>query len=303
MKKQKFLLIIILFCMICGVFSILIGTTFAFFTADIKGTTVNQINSSSISLVFTEASEPSIIGILEDDYAMINDDFFEFSIDSKTDSDASYEYYLYLSEEEGNTISSDKIKIFLTDDNDMPIGESFVTKNDDDGIYCYDYFNNKAYSKNDSEYSKCQNVNLTNSFYIMDTNYYGNIGKEDTYTCRMYEKTDLGISDTIVDYSKCQYGDVYKSKPVLFNDLLVNNELSLNNIIYKGIYKNIDGVSYYENVKSNSKKTFRIRVWANELDGELGQVKVSEDESFVTSENEYFRYKVNVFAKQIGLSE
>jgi len=303
MKSQKFLLIIILFCVVCGVFSILVGTTFAFFTADIKGETVNEINSSSISLVFTESSEPSIIGILEDDYAMISDDYFEFSISSKTDSDASYEYYLYLSEEDENTIATDKVKLFLTDDNDLPIGDSFVTKNDDNGVYCYDYYNKKAYSESDEEYSKCQNINFNDNFYIMDTNYYGNIDDVDTYTCRMYEKTDVGVTNQIVDYSKCQYGDVYKAKPMLYTNLGINEELGLNNIIYKGVYKNIDGVSYYDDVKSDAKKSFRIRVWANELDSDLQEVEVSENEAQITSEKEYFKYKVNVYAKQIGLSK
>ena len=289
LKKRKFLFILVLVFAISGLISVVTGTAVALFQVDIKGKTINEINSSKIDLIYTEQEQPSILGILTDSTGIYNDNFFQFSLDTSSSGDSSFEYYIYLTEEEGNTIPKDKIKLFLTDENDVPVSDYYTTKNDDDGVFCYDYFNGKTYTNQDAGFSNCQNMNFETNCYLMDTIYFGSIDTKNNLICRKYEKSQ-SIESEVTSIDNCRYGEVYKGKALSYNELESDTSNDLTNIIYKGTYKNIKGDSYYDDVKSGSKKTFRLRVWAN-----------SYDNSVITNENEKFKYKVNVFAKQIEL--
>lgn len=303
MKRHKYLIIAFFVFSISGIFSILIGTSFAFFQADIKGETVNKVSSSSMKISYTESNDSVSLGVMEDDFAIKSNNYFEFSLEAVTDENSSFEYYVYLDELEGNTISGDNIKLFLTDENDIPVNDDYTTNKLDNGIYCYDYFNKKLYDQSSDEYKNCHNINLESDFYIMDKLYYGLVDNDNKKICRKYEKSNEGILNQIVDSLYCRYGDVYKGVPVQYNNLLVNDELSLKNIIYKGVYKNIDGISYYDGIKSDVKKSFRLRVWANNLQNEDVDVITNGDSKEIYQVEDTFKYKVNVFAKQIELGD
>lgn len=302
MKKQKYLIIAFLVLAITGVLSVMVGTSFAFFQADIKGETINEVSSSNMKISYTESKTPTSLGAVDDEFGMTSEDYFEFSLEAQTDNNSSFEYYVYITEETGNTISGDNIKLFLTDENDIPVNDDYTTNNLENGIYCYDYLNKKIYQNEEKEYKNCQNVSLEKEFYIMDKIYYGQVEDESKKICRKYQKQDNGIQNEIVSPENCRYGDIYKGNPIEYKSLLANEELGLNNIIYKGTYKNIDGVSYYNDIKSNNKKIFKLRVWANDLQNEEIEVITNDDSKEINQAKDTFKYKVNVFAKQIELS-
>ena len=301
MKKQKYLIIAFFVLAITGISSVIVGTSFAFFQADIKGETINEVSSSNMKISYTESKTPTSLGVMEDEFGMNSEDYFEFSLEAVTDKNSSFEYYVYITEEENNTINSDNIKLFLTDENDIPVNDEYTTNNLENGIYCYDYLNKKLYQKKDEEYKNCQNISLEKDFYIMDKIYYGQVEDETKKICRKYQKQDNGIENEIVDSENCRYGDVYKGNPIEYKNLLVNEELNLNNVIYKGIYKNINGTSYYDNIIGKNKKNFKLRVWANNLNNEEVEVITNDDKKEINQTKETFKYKVNVFAKQIEL--
>lgn len=302
MKNQKYLLILFLSLASLGLISIMAGTTFAFFSADIKGKTVNEVSAPAMKVVYTEGAK-SKIGILSDETAINNNDYFEFSLKAETDENSSFEYYVYLTEETENTLEKDKIKVYLTDDTNIPASEEYTTEKLENGTFCYDYQTKKLYSKNDKEYENCSNVNITDNFYLMDKMYYNEIKNDTLLTCREYSKTENNIINEIVETTKCRFGDVYKANPLKYTDLEKNNDLNISNIIYKGIYKNIDGNSYYNDIKSNSKKTFRLKLWANNLKNDEVKVEQNQDGQEIKDAKKTFKYKVNVYAKQIELKK
>lgn len=301
MIAKRHLIIAFFVLSITGIASILIGTTFAFFQADIKGETINEVSTSNIKILYTESEKPALLGVFEDEFGINSEDFFEFSISAETDKNTSFEYYIYVTEEENNSISSNNIKLYLTDENDIPISDNYTTKNLENGIYCYDYVNKKIYQKESDEYKNCQNVNLENEFYIMDQTYYNTTGDMDNKVCRKYQKTEQGIIEQVVETKNCRYGDVYKAKPIEYNSLENNEELKVNNIMYKGVYKNINGNSYYENELSPNKKIFRLRMWASDLINEEIEVANNEGNKEINQTADTFKYKVNVYAKQIKM--
>lgn len=303
MTKQKYLLILFLSLALVGLISIVAGTTFAFFSADIKGETVNEVSTSEMKVVYTESSNPVSLGVLTDETAINSTDYFDFSLLAQTDKNSSFEYYVYLSEEPQNTIDKDNIKVYLTDDTNTPINDNYTTQKTKNGIYCYDYTSNKIYTSEDKEYNKCHNIDITDNFYLMDKTYYNKVKNKDSLICRKYTKTENSIINEVVETTKCRYGDVYKAKPIKYTDLETNEELNLKNIIYKGIYKNIDGTSYYNDEKSNSKKSFRLKLWTNNLQNEEVEVTKSKEGKEINQNKETFKYKVNVYAKQVELSK
>ena len=295
-------MILALVFLLAGLVSIAIGTTFAFFQADIKGETINEVSSSNIKIIYVEEQTPTVMNILSDEKAIESEEYFEFSLETITDNNTSYEYYIYLTEAEGNTISKEKIKVFLTNELDIPISDTYTTSNSEDGIYCYDYLSKNIYTKKDPEYKNCQNINLEEEFYMMDSLYYNQVDKDQAKVCRKYEKDSQGLQTEVTETSNCRYGDVYKAKPIKFTNLAYNENLKLNNIIYKGTYSKIDDISYYNKEKSSNKKTFRLRIWANGLENNEVNVNTTEGETLIEQKEESFKYKVNVFAKQIPLS-
>lgn len=303
MKKQRYLFILFLCFALAGLLSIAAGTTFAFFSADIKGETINEVSTSEMKIMYTESNVPAKLGVLEDELGIESNDYFVFSLSANTDKNSSFEYYIYLTEEDGNTINKENIKVFLTDENDIPIDDNYTTQSLNNGVYCYDYVSKKIYTNKDEEYSKCNSLDMTNSFYLMDKTYYNNINSKEKLVCRKYTKSDNNIINDVVELSNCRYGDVYKAKPLKYLDLETNTDLNLQNIVYKGVYKNIEGVSYYNDVKSNSKKTFRLRLWANGLKNEEVEVIKGIEGKEVNQTKDTFKYKVNVYAKQIELSK
>lgn len=303
MKKQRYLFILFLSFALAGLLSIAAGTTFAFFSADIKGETINEVSTKDMKIIYTESNVPANLGVLEDSLGIESEDFFVFSLFSNTDKNSSFEYYIYLTEEDGNTISKENIKVFLTDENNKPIDENYTTQSLTNGIYCYDYISKKAYTSEDEEFSKCNSMDMTSNFYLMDKTYYNNVNNKESLVCRKYNKIDNEITNEVVELSNCRYGDVYKAKPLKYTNLETNTDLNLQNIIYKGTYKNIEGISYYNEIKSNSKRTFRLRLWTNGLKNEEVEVIKGNNGKEINQTKDTFKYKVNVYAKQIELSK
>lgn len=255
--KTKTLLILTYLLAFFGITSIMTGSTFALFSANLKGSKINEISSSQIVLSYEEGDAAIVSGFMTDEYAMKNNNYYDFSINTISDGDSMLDYYIYLEELEGNTIPSSRVRVYLSDENGNPLGKfKNIEKNIDN--YCYDYNDKEMYDN----------------------------------TNDMCEKCDI---NSVVDGSYCRYGKVnYLSG--LYSDL------SLDNVIYKGEYKFINNKSYYDNIESSSEKKFRLKVWVNDTDNKNIQEEVKDNTHIVKSNNEIFRFKVNVYIEQKPLS-
>ena len=216
LKKKKTLLIIGIVSLIL----ILLGSTYAFFTysrsVDAFVLTSNKISatfeSGTNSISFTNAYP------ISDTYALANLDrltYIDFTVSGEVaSSDSAISYEIYLTEELNNTLSSDYIKVYLTDDsNSMVAGPSIYSSLDyttysgsASGRVIYTGNQSGTFSKNyrlyvwlDSTYEQ-NTVSQTFTFKVNlyaynDTNKslaytFKNVVEEKNATCKTYVEED-----------------------------------------------------------------------------------------------------------------
>lgn len=296
--KTKTLLILTYLLAFLGITSIMTGSTFALFSANLKGSKINEISSSQIVLSYEEGDTAIASGFMTDEYAMKNSNYYDFSINTVSNGDSMLDYYIYLEELEGNTISASKVRVYLSDENGNPLGK-FKNIEKNIGNYCYDYNDKEIYDNTNVMYKKCDRNSVVDIKYIFDSVYINNV-RDAQKVCKKYMYFDNEITTSIVDSSYCRYGDVYDTKVNYLSDLY--SDLSLNNVIYKGEYKFINNKSYYDNIEGSSLKKFRLKVWVNDTDNKNIQEEVKDNTHIVKSNNEIFRFKVNVYIEQKPLS-
>ena len=123
LKKKKNILIV-------GILSLLIilmGSTYAFFSYS-KGSEAYVLSSSKISAIFTSGTNSITFSNaypISDSYALNNLDkltYIDFTVASEVEDETqAVEYEIYLTESDTNTLSSDYIKVYLTDDNNKEV--------------------------------------------------------------------------------------------------------------------------------------------------------------------------------------
>ena len=107
-----------IFIVLIGVLILLLGSTYAFFTY-YKMSDAFVITSNSITATFEEGT--NVIDFqnaypISDNYALQNLDklsYIDFTISSTSSSNESITHEIFLSEEDGNTLSSDYVKLYL----------------------------------------------------------------------------------------------------------------------------------------------------------------------------------------------
>lgn len=253
-----------------------VAASFAYYFAILKGENINTAKMSGASLSYTEPKEGIITEQMTDEAGMSSSKTYDFSTTGNSTGTADLDYAIYLEEVEGSTITADKIKVYLTDENDIPInvgdydvlemGEELYAPNSE---YLFSYtlgYSGESSKKSvgmdmedGSQYdgdiinyiigeklkSKVgDNIYVKHSF-VTDRN---NMESSKHYVCAKYEVTTnndytkLGL----VDNSNCQntYEIVNYPKPSLLTDL--NNSQkegfeSITNVIKYDSYKFIEG--------------------------------------------------------------
>ena len=112
---------------LCGMLVLIIlitGTTYAVFNYSNDNAGNNDINSGHISMTYTEPSNEYVVENalpMKDAEGMNSSNYFEFSVTTKVptndddDNGASIPYEITITETEGNTLTNDKIKIYVTE--------------------------------------------------------------------------------------------------------------------------------------------------------------------------------------------
>lgn len=98
----------------------IVGMSFAYYFAILRGDNVNIAKTGGASLIYTEPSEDIEISQMSDYDGMTNTKSYDFSVTGRSDGDASLYYGIYAEEEEGNTIDASNVKVYLTDEKDIP---------------------------------------------------------------------------------------------------------------------------------------------------------------------------------------
>ena len=116
-----------IFFALCGVLVLIIiiaGTTYAVFNYSNNNASNNDINSGHISMNYTEPSNEYVVDNalpMKDEEGMNSTNYFEFSVTTKAnpndadDEGVSIPYEISITELEGNTLTNDKVKMYITE--------------------------------------------------------------------------------------------------------------------------------------------------------------------------------------------
>lgn len=102
---------------------LVIGTAFAYYYAILKGENINTASMADASLIYTEPAEGIETKQMSDYDGMKSEESYDFTITGSSNGTTSIKYGIYAEEEVGNTIDASQIKVYLTDENDIPYGE------------------------------------------------------------------------------------------------------------------------------------------------------------------------------------
>ena len=182
-KEKKVLIVGIIFLII-----VLVGSTYAFFAFS-KIQRAFSLTTNGVTATFTAGNNEVSMGgayPISDSYAinnLANLDCVDFTVSgSGNDSKNEYvTYEIYLTEKSGNTLDSNYVKVYLTDDDDNYVAGPFKYNSLDNTLYSKDAETGKLVLSNseinnfsddyklyvwvDEEYSQ-NDVSQTFSFYI-----------------------------------------------------------------------------------------------------------------------------------------
>lgn len=296
---MKNLKVVMAFCIALGIVSLFTGVTFTAFSADLKGTNVNKISTSKITFVYDELKNNTAATMMTDAYGMENSDYAEFSVKANSSGKAKVNYSIYITEHEGNTLTSDKIKIYLTDKDDVPASDDFKDLENGRGKICYDYNNNLYHELGTEEYKNCttDDLKLNESKYIFDSKYIKKVSQVSTTVCKKYTNLNGEIVVENADISNCRYGDVYKPKANYINFKNDNNS-QLTNVIYNGEFS-FDGTD----ATKEQEIIYRLRSWSTETEAPLTETTTEDGTHTSESTPLIYNFGINIYSKQVALGE
>lgn len=132
MKSKKLtgiLIAAVIILLVC-----VVGTTFAYYFAVLRGQNENTISTSKATLILTEQEDPTnSVQILSDELGRTMADTYDFSVSFSTKGHSKIEYALYLELSEDNTIDPELVHFYLTKNNEPAMGYAPTD------VYCYNY--------------------------------------------------------------------------------------------------------------------------------------------------------------------
>jgi len=203
-----------------------IGMAFAYYFAILKGDNVNTALTGGASLVYTEPTN-GVETIQASDYVgMTNENSYDFSISANASISTRIEYVIYLEEEEGNTVSPSSVRLFLTDENNVPYGgfysdlaayDSMKMFVDNDGAISYydtisDEYDYVITDSTDIEVMSGTVESSTSSPELVLYQFYAdslNLAEGDSLYVKelRYNETEDTEEELCIQYSYDNYGD------------------------------------------------------------------------------------------------
>lgn len=336
-KNQKKTLLIVVIALVVSI----VGVSFAYYMAVLRGENVNKISTNKVNLIYTEQSTPiDTLKILSDNYAPSFADSYSFSIEGTSTGKATTEYAIYLEPDDSNNLNSDLISVSLTRGDGSLIYEYKDFKK---GCYNYEYDYMESLDA-------CGPEELISQYYGMPNNNIVEITNTDplaneynadqiitTYlyddginnTCRkfsFYNDTTTNSryayeSGVEVDTSKCTYGNknmqIVSYRPLTgvgsyYEDYIltgVSGSMGVNGIGTDVSPTTIfsDGIILNEGNNFRQTNSYTLKVWISRE--KLAALGVAEGESIgdnsVKAEigaNATFKFKIGVYAKAVNPS-
>lgn len=112
----------IFYFLIIVLFLVLLGMSFAYFRVVLKPGKDIKAETSMIRVSYIEPNYEVSSKQMNDELGKSQNNYYEFTIKSETDSDVMLNYYIFAEETDDSNINSKYIKVYLTDDKDNPIG-------------------------------------------------------------------------------------------------------------------------------------------------------------------------------------
>lgn len=163
MKRRNSRITIILIILLI---LLMAGTSFALYSVILKGKNTSGIEINEVSFIYTENSD-NVVNMtrMTKESGKNQDTYFDFSITVKSKGEAKLKYYIYLEEEKNNNIAPNLVNVYLTDQENNPLGR-FKENNADLKLTTLD---NKYEGLNNVVDTGCYKIK-NNNLYSCDTN-------------------------------------------------------------------------------------------------------------------------------------
>ncbi len=202
-KKLFSLLILILLILIAG-------TSFAIYKVLLEPTNSQDAIIPKIKVSYIEPDYKVSSTRMSDEEGKSQNNYYEFTLTNETQGNIKLNYYIFLNKINESNIDSKYIKVYLTDENNNPVGRF---KDSSSSLYL-----NYLDSKNKENLTnvvdeQCMNIN-NNQVKDCDTN--NTIENNLTYRLRFWISDEFDINPTITDKDKTHTSEtpeyIYKFK-------------------------------------------------------------------------------------------
>lgn len=115
-KNKKLLYVVII------LFLLLVVTTTALFRTVLRSNDEIKAEIPMIKFTYNEPEYGFVSTRMPDEDGKSLDNYYEFTISSQSRHNLDLKYYIFAEEMEGNNVDSKYMKVYLTDENDNPVG-------------------------------------------------------------------------------------------------------------------------------------------------------------------------------------
>lgn len=258
-----------------------VAASFAYYFAILKGENVNTAKMSSASLVYTEPKIGTETKQMSDYEGMKNSTPYEFTVSGNASGTTALDYAIYIEEQEGNTVTKDKIKYYLTDENNIPVWLSTNRPYNNKNMLITPSGENKYYDlSSDVSIKNGSNTEVLNTS-ITDEDMY-------TYLLAYYAKNDLKLTNNgtfnVELYETC-YQVSYDSQK---NTATIDYEASLDSSSCSLIYEtNEEETSVYTLKNKSNNSTLYTATMSDTY------MKFDDDTKFNGDATKYVASKLN----------
>ena len=337
MKSKKLtgiLIAAVIILLVC-----VVGTTFAYYFAVLRGQNENTISTSKATLILTEQDEANTrVPILKDEDGAAQGSLYDFTVSLTSNGQANIAYALYLEEAEGNTIDPSLIHINLTRDGDDLYDEAVGHLYNPEEMYCYNFETGENVEGSEgkgcsapefAELTLVETNTDTDGTQTRILNYYANItsypfviqdeDKVCTSTHQVYQN-DEWVTIGRGSGDQCKYGTITPKN--IYSFVGENSYASFQKEMYAKLGKmngayiksklEVDDFTnlifmstmYVDDDFQDNNHTYHLRYWLSEEEmAKQGTAEgILNDDGSVSAEigeDAVFKFKIGVYAKSI----
>ena len=288
--------------LIIGLLSVSLVATIAgsyAYYATIKGKNVNEVAFSTATFTYTEPQESLKSQALNDADGISQDNYYDYTIKGtyvgKAVAGKYYGLTSFVEEEEGNTIDTSNVKVYVTDTNNFPT-EEYMTELDtilitspNGNVSKFSDYENGSYAVS-SDTGKGSYEGTPEDYILSDS---GNS------SVTILEKVNSEEYNATLDIKRCiKYDGLISNITEVDMTECDSNAYTLekNKVTPKDL-KTVNNVLTYITVYHNQmpyEKTFRLRLWIDENSYTSSSTTTSTENSVSIGASGIFKYRVSV---------